>query len=305
MKKTKLFTAALVSIVATASFTPLIDAEATTFKDVKPGTEQAEAIQSLVDRQIVSGYKDGTFKPNDPVTRSQVAKIIASFLKYDKKNLWDVGYNDVTKSNPNYEYITYLANIGVFDSDAKNFNPNKPLTRAQLAKIFTQAFELYYGVNTDFANPFKDVKTEEHEYYIKTLYAAGITTGKTQDTFGISDNVTRGNFAVFIKRLEAFLELSRVQFYAEDFNTKYIYAGIIKNESDVDSLIHPSSFAPVVEETSHLFYANKPGISYIYVGGFNEDYTKKPADVYKVVVEKKNGILYVTKTKLNRTYSAS
>lgn len=302
MKKSKLFTVALAIIVVVASFTPILVAEAATFKDVKPGTEQDEAIQSLVNRQIVSGYKDGTFKPNNPVTRSQAAKVIAKFLKYDKNNLWDVGFNDVTQSHPNYEYITYLANIGVFNSDAKSFNPNMPLTRAQLAKILTEAFELYYGVDDDIINPFKDVKTEEHEFYIKKLYAAGITTGKTKDIFGISDNVTRGNFAVFIKRLEEFLESTRITFYSEDFNSKYIYAGIIQNESDIDSLIHPSSQAPVIEESRQLFYANKPGISYIYVGPINE-YTLEPADVYKVVVEKINGSLYVTKTKLNRTYS--
>jgi hypothetical protein len=47
------------------------------FKDV-PETHWAyKAIEELAEKGIINGYEDGTFKPNEPVTRAEIATIIS------------------------------------------------------------------------------------------------------------------------------------------------------------------------------------------------------------------------------------
>lgn len=56
--------------------TPLTD-----FKDVKAGAWYEGAVKAAADAGIMSGYPDGTFKPNAPVTRAEMAAIVAKLLK--------------------------------------------------------------------------------------------------------------------------------------------------------------------------------------------------------------------------------
>ncbi len=55
-------------------------AGATTFNDVSAGYWAKPYIEALASQQIIAGFPDGTFKPNDPVTRAQFATIITKAL---------------------------------------------------------------------------------------------------------------------------------------------------------------------------------------------------------------------------------
>ena len=52
------------------------------FKDVPTSSPQHASIDRLSDLGIIKGYADGTFKPNDQVTRGQLAMIVDRALKY-------------------------------------------------------------------------------------------------------------------------------------------------------------------------------------------------------------------------------
>ncbi|MGM0805746.1 MAG: S8 family serine peptidase [Bacillota bacterium] len=51
------------------------------FKDVTPNMYSYEAIQRFAAESIANGYEDGTFKPNKPVTRSEMAALLSKTLK--------------------------------------------------------------------------------------------------------------------------------------------------------------------------------------------------------------------------------
>lgn len=53
---------------------------ATAFNDVPAGYWAKAYIEALASQQIIAGFPDGTFKPNDPVTRAQFATIITKAL---------------------------------------------------------------------------------------------------------------------------------------------------------------------------------------------------------------------------------
>lgn len=53
-----------------------------TFKDLKEGTELTQEIQAAAGSNILSGYPDGTFKPNNKITREHMAAMLLKALRY-------------------------------------------------------------------------------------------------------------------------------------------------------------------------------------------------------------------------------
>jgi uncharacterized YkwD family protein len=166
------------------------------FKDIPDNYWAKKEIEELVSKGIIKGYPDGTFKPDQYVTRAQTAVIIGKAMQIDTKYRPNPGFIDVKSKDAAYPYIAALVERGIF-SKGKKFNPNNPLTREQLAKILVEAFALQGTTKTEF----KDVPKNHWAYkYINTLVATGITTGKTSNKFDPTGKVTRAQMAVFVKR---------------------------------------------------------------------------------------------------------
>ncbi len=165
------------------------------FKDVPATKHFAEAVNELAERHIITGYADGSFKPGNPITRGQAAAIIVKLLKENPDYyVKDPGFKDVSKANGYYNSIAKLTELEVMSGYADgNFGPNDPVTRGQLASILVKAYDLPRFDFIAKENPFSDVKsTNSHGANVLILYKLGITTGVTQERFGINDFVTRG-----------------------------------------------------------------------------------------------------------------
>lgn len=194
---------AAIAASATVTFVPNAQAEgseSSSFTDVKPLEHFYEAVKSLQARGIVTGYGD-EFRPYAEVTRAQAAKIIALALNVDTKNVQDPGFTDVAKDGWSYGYIAALTNKGIVKGYGDQFKPNEPLSRAQMAKIISLAFEFKQGTLED--SPFSDVNKDDwYAEFVKPLVDHNITTGTTPTTFSPNNKVTRGQMASFIFRSE-------------------------------------------------------------------------------------------------------
>ena len=105
-------------------------------------------------------------------------------------------FKDVNSKVSGHEYIDALTNAGIFDK-AEKFNPYKPLTRAQMAKVLAESFQLT-GTSK---KHFSDVQTNNWAYpYVQALVAADITTGTTKTLFSPEKTLTRAQMASFIHR---------------------------------------------------------------------------------------------------------
>lgn len=181
-------------------------ASAMSFKDVSKDRWSYQSINTLVDLKILNGFPDQTFRPNDPLTRAQSAIMIGKTLNIDTNKPKQHTFTDVTSKTVGHDYIYALTHIGVFDK-AKQFNPNQPLTRAQMAKILVQAFDLSGNTNKIFI----DVPAYHWAYsYVQTLVATGITSGTSEATFSPDQPVTREQMAVFIDRTLTYLKSRKV-----------------------------------------------------------------------------------------------
>lgn len=194
MKKSGLM--AVIFAVIFALMIPTASA-AQSFTDVSKDFWAADEIYRFTDEGVINGYDDGTFRPNKPVTRAQAAIILARGLDLDTENPKPVDYKDINKNFHAYNEIAAITEAGIMQGNKGKFQPNKPLTRAQMAIIIANAFELE-GNNSA---SFKDVKKSFYAYKeIDAILAYQITTGYEDHTFQPFKPTTRAQFVTFLAR---------------------------------------------------------------------------------------------------------
>jgi len=156
------------------------------FNDVQPSSGFHDWVQCLACRGIVSGYADGTFRPNSPITRAQLSKIISNAASITDPIGGQI-FEDVPSSNAFYEWIQRLSQRGYISgyqcggagepcvSGKPYFRPNAQATRAQISKIVSNA-ALYN--DTPSGQLFQDVPTG-HAFYtwVQRLASRSIMSG--------------------------------------------------------------------------------------------------------------------------------
>ena len=154
-----------------------------------------DIIEEIAAQGIITGYEDGTFRPNESVLRKHIAVMLQRAL--DLQAIRQVnGFSDVPKNHTYYDAIMELANAGITDGDKGNYNPDAPMTRAQLAKVLVLTFGLTPGGNSTF----KDVSENHWSYpYIAALADAGIALGE-DGNFRPNEPVTRAQFVAMLYR---------------------------------------------------------------------------------------------------------
>jgi len=149
------------------------------------------------DKGIITGYGDGAFQPYIKISRQHAAVLIQRVKTLTPK-VGFKAYNDVPKTHPYYDAIMQLQQTGLIKADAKgNFQPDKELTRGEMAFILANAFDL----KATGKHPFKDVsQTTEEGKSIAALYEAEVTTGFDKTTFKPNEPLSRVHYAVFLYR---------------------------------------------------------------------------------------------------------
>lgn len=169
----------------------------TPFKDIPKTHVYYDILHQMRDQGIITGYGDGTFKPDVKISRQHAAVLVQRVKKLTPK-VGIKAYKDVPKTHPYYDAIMQLQQTGLIKADAKgNFNPDKELTRGEMALILANAFDL----KATGKHPFKDVsQTTEEGKAIAALYEAEITTGYDATTFKPNEPLSRAHYVVFLYR---------------------------------------------------------------------------------------------------------
>ena len=120
----------------------VIASGANEFTDVQSGGYYIQFLDWAYDNNIIEGYGDGRFGPNDNITRAQMAQIIANFVQYMGTNIDVYEGTSLTFSDsmdiPNWAYtaVSYCSYNGLITGMPGNlFLPNTTATRAQVATI--------------------------------------------------------------------------------------------------------------------------------------------------------------------------
>lgn len=174
----------------------------TRFKDVQITHPNYKEISVIRELGIITGYNDNTFRPNELIKRRHLAAMIirsGANLHEDKSNTY---FKDVPTAHPNYDDILAIYRAGIIDGTFINsqryFKPEANVTRAHLAKIIVNAYQL--DENKAKVIQFKDINKQDWYYpYAKILASHGITLDNA-NTFKPNQPVSRADFAVLIER---------------------------------------------------------------------------------------------------------
>lgn len=126
------------------------------FSDVPITNPFYEYVRCLACRNIIGGYGDGTFRPNNNVTRGQLAKMVASAAGYTDAIAGSrQTFHDIEPQSTYWEYVERVSMHGVTSGypcstapgsseacDSQNrpyFRPNGLVTRQQVAKMVSIA----------------------------------------------------------------------------------------------------------------------------------------------------------------------
>ncbi len=103
----------------------------TSFRDIQ-GIWGQSCIESLVQRSIITGYPDGTFRPNAAVTRAEFAAMLGKAFPNAPMNQSANRFNDVRSSFWGYQGIQNSSRTGFLSGYPDNyFRPNENIPRVQ------------------------------------------------------------------------------------------------------------------------------------------------------------------------------
>ena len=134
----------IVSILHRLEDSPVVN-DLMTFDDVADGEWYAEAVRWAASENIVAGFEDNTFGPNDPITREQLAAIL---YNYAQRKGMDVSartsldaYNDQPSEWANDVMEWAVAEGLISGTSATTLDPQGTATRAQVAAILQRFLE--------------------------------------------------------------------------------------------------------------------------------------------------------------------
>jgi uncharacterized protein YkwD len=178
-----------------------------TFPDVPPTHTFYAEITSLVRDGIVSGGIDGLFRPDNPVTRAQFAKIIVLALDRHTPEIDNAGspsFTDVPFTGVDYpfDYVEEAAALHIIEGYPGGlFRPQTDVTRAQLALMLTRAGGAGLEVPpADYVCPFVDVPPYAQDA-VRTAVYNSLVNGKAATIFEPYGQATRGQVAKMVYRL--------------------------------------------------------------------------------------------------------
>lgn len=167
------------------------------YTDVKKGFWGYGEITKLNERGLIKGYPDGTFKPDNTITRAEAATIIAR--EFNLKATKSPSFKDLKSTHYAYNEIAAVAEKGIITGrEAGSFSPDGKLTRAEMATILTRAYNLT-GTTTA---KFPDVTSKHWAYKnIQIIIANKLTEGYDDGTFKPDRQISRAEFAAFLDRI--------------------------------------------------------------------------------------------------------
>ena len=108
------------------------------FPDVDSDAWFNKYIGYLEDKDVLSGYEDGTFRPMDTITRGEINAVIARAQRYDLISYNGI-FTDVTENDWAKDYIETLADKNIVSGyEDGTFGPYSPLTRAEAVAIINR-----------------------------------------------------------------------------------------------------------------------------------------------------------------------
>ena len=165
----------------------------------------------------IVGYPDSTVRPQDGITRAEVATIFFRLLTDETRNANSTktnSYSDVAAGAWYNHAVSTLSAMGIVKGDSHGkFNPNAPITRAEFAAIAARFDDKANTTAVDFS----DIASHWAKNEISAAANNGWINGYTDGTFRPNNKITRAEAMTLVNRV-----LKRLPETAEDLHNDMI-----------------------------------------------------------------------------------
>ena len=159
-----------------------------------------EVLNKEIHFNYVIGYTDGTIRPSNDISRAEVATIFFRLLTDEAREQYTTTAGDFTDVKAGMwcnRAIATLTNMGIIKGYTDgSFQPNKSITRAELATIIARFAKL--DVNT---KTFSDINGHWAQKNIELAAGNGWINGYEDGTFRPNNNITRAETFAMINRV--------------------------------------------------------------------------------------------------------
>ena len=179
----------------------------------------------------VSGYPDGTVKPNNLITREEVATIFFRLLTDESRADYITEYNpypDVASDRWSFYAITTLTNGGIMTGrNDGTFDPGAYITRGEFAVVAAQ----FSGAQYSGPDQFSDISSHWARSYINRAAYEGWTTGYPDGTYGPDQYITRAEVMALLNEVlerspNAEYMLDDMKVWPDNPETAWFYADV-------------------------------------------------------------------------------
>jgi hypothetical protein len=294
--------ALILSLVLPFSIDNVIFAESNSvvFSDLGKNHWAYDAVYEMVDKGVINGHSDGTFRPNDPVQVDQFLKMLLMILSeeqddgtrwwkenflsktdaYSRHVIYQTGFDfkpgEKKWSEP---YIEQAINMGIvrkYDRWGGDFT--SPLTRKWVAYILRETIVMVEEEEeANYANlsraKIKDLrKVEDYEeiHAILQVYMKGLMRGYQDGSFGVDRVVTRAEAVVMLDRI---LDKSKRDPYLPDLSP-YPHAEVPTRHGETKLVVFPSEEMKGVFDTVLENRNLSKGITHHTINGVSMIYYK-------------------------------
>jgi len=188
--------------IETPEITEDNEAEKVSFKDLPASHWGSEYIQKLTEMNIISGYEDGTVRPEESVTREQLIKMLVIALDLEESDEVK-SFTDVPNGHWSEKFISIGAKNGLITGyENGTFAPQASVTREDMAVIINRAL-IKMGVSlkeNSTAAQFNDAESfaSYASESIRNVSALGIISGMGNNCFAPKEYLTRAQAAKVI-----------------------------------------------------------------------------------------------------------
>ena len=171
------------------------------FPDIASVTWAKDAINNLAKKNIIAGYPDGEYKPNNLVTRDEFAKLVVEVFGYNEVS--GIRFNDIPADGWQVAYVDRAATGGVVLGVGDNmFGSGANITRQDACVMIYRALQKKgYTLNAKNASvTFSDMDTVDAyaQEAVNAMNNAGLFTAMTEGQFMPQTACTRAMVAYLL-----------------------------------------------------------------------------------------------------------
>lgn len=166
-------------------------------------------IENMAETGTITGYIDGSFKPDNSITRAEFITMLYRNGLYDLQyETSSIPFTDVSKNKWYYDYAMWGFATGIINGYNDNsFKGDNNITREEMAVILSKFMKLICNESENNSVIFADNESISYwaKEYVNNISAYGIVKGDNNNYFMPDKNMTRAEAAVVINQISEYM----------------------------------------------------------------------------------------------------